>query len=146
MACGEDEPQHVIADVVIERGLRAGLRVPAGFNLIRELTMLSLEELVAPEVIDRTVFGRACQPGGGIVGDARLGPLLERGQKGVLCKVLGQADVANDACDRAGDAGGFDAPDGVDDAMKIGGGHRPGSEHSRPTTAAAWPSEWSYRA
>ena len=91
--------------------------------------MFALEQLIASQMIDRAVFRRAHEPGGGIVGNAGLRPLFQRRDKGVLSQIFGNAHVPDDACETADDAGGFDAPDGVDDAVNIGGRHGPRSHH-----------------
>ena len=48
---------------------------------------------------------RGHEPGARVVRDARLRPLLERGDERVLREILGQADVAHDARE-AGDEPG----------------------------------------
>jgi hypothetical protein len=57
--------------------------------------------LTGPELVDGTAFGCRHQPRGGIVGHAGLWPLRERLDERLLGKVLGPADVAGDAQQRA---------------------------------------------
>ena len=58
-----------------------------------------------------------------IIRHARLRPLFEGSEEGLLREVLGQADVAGEASEAGDDAGGLDAPDGFDGAAWIGSGH-----------------------
>ena len=80
--------------------------------------MFALGDGVAAEEIDGAAFGGGGEPCAGIVGDAGLRPLLECGEKRLLCKVFGQADVASEAGESGDDARGFDAPDGFDGSMQ----------------------------
>ena len=89
---------------------------------------LAREARVAAEVVDGAVFCGGHEPGAGVVGDAGLGPLLERGDEGVLSEVFGAGDVADEAGQAGDEARGFDSPDGVDGAMGVGGSHSP--DHS----------------
>ena len=61
------------------------------------------------------------QPRAGIVGHARLRPLLERGDQRVLRQLLGEADVAHHAREPGDQLGRLDAPDRVDRAVYVGG-------------------------
>ncbi len=71
----------------------------------------------------------------GLVGDARLRPLLERGDQGVLRQLLGQADVAHHAGQAGDEPGRLDAPDRLDGAMGIGSRHGHRSHHHRSAGA-----------
>src|SRR6266849_5662863 len=75
-------------------------------------------------MIDRTMLRDAGEPGSGVIRDARARPLLERGDEGVLRKLLGQPDVTDNPSDTSDDSGGLDPPNGVDGAMGIGRRHR----------------------
>ena len=55
----------------------------------------------------------------GLCGMPESGPLLERGDEGVLGQLLGEADVAHDAGEAGDERGGLDAPDGVDGAINL---------------------------
>ena len=63
-------------------------------------------------------FGGGGEPCRGIIGNARLRPLLECGEKRILCEVFGEADVTGEARESADDARGLDAPDGFDGAVQ----------------------------
>ena len=99
MAGGEDQAQQVVADVVVERGveIRAAALPRRGSSSRAELLVLALEPLAAPQHVDRAVLRGGHEPGARVVRDARLRPLLERGDERVLRQLLGEADVAHDA-------------------------------------------------
>ena len=95
MARGEDEPQQIVADVVVERGVEIGRpRLLLRVELVSELLVLALEQLVPAEKIDRAVLGGGHEPRTGIVGNPRLGPFLERDDERILREILGLPDVA----------------------------------------------------
>ena len=98
MAGGEDQAQQVVADVVVERGIEVGrCAFAVDLELAAELLVLALHQLGAAQPVDGAVLGRGHQPGAGLVGDAGLRPLLERGDERVLRQLLGQPDVAHHA-------------------------------------------------
>ena len=59
------------------------------------------------------------EPGARVVRDARLRPLLERGDQRVLRELFGQADVAHDPRQAGDEPGRLDPPDRVDRAMGV---------------------------
>jgi len=65
------------------------------------------------------MFGGGHEPSAGIVGDSGLRPAFKSGDECVLSEVFGEADVADDAGEGGDEAGGLDAPDGVDGAMDV---------------------------
>ena len=133
MARREDEAKKVVADVVcplIDGRLEIRhRRVLLRLELVTELLVLAIEPLVAAPEIDRPVLGGRHQPGAGVAGNARLGPLLERGEEGVLRQVLGQADVADDSRQAGDEPGRFNPPDRVDGAVRVSGRHGYRSDH-----------------
>ena len=77
VARGEDQPQQVIADVIVECGVEIGRRgVLRDLQLVAELLMLALEERTSAQLVDRPVLRRGHEPRAWIAGNARLGPLL----------------------------------------------------------------------
>lgn len=102
MARREDEPQEVVADVVVDHGgerllaLGGGERLP-GLELMAELLVLAPEHLAAPEHVDRAVLRGRHEPGARIVRDAGGRPLLERRDERVLGELLGRVEVAHHA-------------------------------------------------
>ncbi len=117
MAGGEDQPQQVVADRVVERGLEVGRRrVLRRLHVVADLLVLPIEHPAAPEVIDGAVLGRRHEPGARVPRNARPGPLLERGDERVVRQVFRQVDVAHDAGQRGDQLRRFNAPDGVNRA------------------------------
>ena len=127
MAGDEDEAEKVVADGVVESGVEVGRGLFEGFEFTGELLVFALGDGVAAEEIDGAAFGGGGEPCRGIIGYARLRPLLEGGDECLLREVFGEADVAGEACESGDDACGLDVPDGFDGAMEdlmwIGSGH-----------------------
>ena len=121
VAGDEDEPQQVVADVVVNRGveIRHG-RLLKRFQFMPELLVLSLEHLVSSELVDRPMLRRGHEPGARISWNSRLRPLFERGNESVLREILSDTDVAHEAGKSGDEPGRFDPPDGVDRAVCIG--------------------------
>jgi hypothetical protein len=82
--------------------------------------MLTLEQRLPAQQIDRTVLGGLHQPCAGVVGDARLWPLLQRRHECVLREIFGHADVADDTGETSDDLRRLDAPHRVDGLMGVG--------------------------
>ena len=76
------------------------------------------------------------EPGARVVRDARLRPLLERGDESVLRELLGEADVAHDPREAGDEPGRLDPPDRVDRAMGVGSRHGYRSHHLRSAGAS----------
>jgi hypothetical protein len=71
MARGEDQPQQVIADVIVEYGIEVGCRgVLRNLQLVAELLVLALEQRPSSQQIDGAVFRRRHEPCARIAGDA----------------------------------------------------------------------------
>ena len=102
-----------------------------GFEFAGECLVFALGNGVAAEEIDGAAFGGCGEPCRGIIGDARLRPLFECGDKRFLGEIFGEADVMGEACESGDDPRGLDAPDGFDGAVQglmrgvmwIGSGH-----------------------
>jgi hypothetical protein len=124
MARGEDEAEKVVSDVIVDRvvEIRHG-HLLLGLELAANFAVFALEQLAAAQAVDGAMLRGGHEPGAGIIGDARLGPLFECGDESVLREFLGKADVAKHARETGDDAGRFDAPDGVDGAVGIGSCH-----------------------
>jgi hypothetical protein len=65
-----------------------------------ELAELVLEHPRAPDPVDRLVARRRRYPGARVVRDAAPWPDLERDEEGVLYRLLGEVEVAEDADER----------------------------------------------
>ena len=91
VAAGEDERQPVVGD-------RAHV-VLLGRQLLEACEQLGLllEDALAPDAVDRAVARRGDDPGSGIARHAVARPALERRGEGVLHRVLGELEVAEDA-------------------------------------------------
>jgi hypothetical protein len=118
VAGGEDEPQQIVADIVVQRGVEIRLRT-GRFELVAQLLVLALEQLVAAPVIDRAVLGGGHEPGPGIPRNAGCRPLFERGEERVLREVLAEPDVTDHPGQRRDKLRRLDAPDGVDRAVDV---------------------------
>ena len=124
VAGGEHKAQEIVANLIVERGIEIGLRrLLLNLKLITELLMLSFEQLVAAEKIDRSMLRGGHEPGAGIVRDARLWPLIERCDEGLLREVLGYADVAHHAGETGDQLRLLDPPDCIDSAVYVGSRH-----------------------
>ena len=149
MAGREHQAQEVVADVVVERGVEIGRgRLLLRLELAAELLVLALEQLVPAQQVDRAMLRGGHEPGARVVRDARLRPLLERGDERVLRQLLGQPDVAHDPREAGDEPGRLDPPDRVDRAMGVGSRHGYRSEHRPPSaqvTASPTPSSTARR-
>src|SRR2546428_8161729 len=87
-------------------------------ELAPELPVLALEELVAAPEVDRPMLRRGHKPRAWVVRDARLRPLLERGDESVLRELFGQTDVAHDPRETGDDPGRLDPPDRLDGSIR----------------------------
>ena len=136
MAGGEDQAQQVVADVVVERGVKVGRCCFAvDFELVAQLRVLALHELGAAQAVDGAMLGRRHQPGAGLVGYAGLRPLLQCGDERVLRQLLGEPNVAHHACEAGDELRLLDAEHGVDGAVGVGRRHGDGLHHLMPAWA-----------
>ena len=121
MARGEDEPQQIVADVVIDARRRDRERpTPAASSSSwPSCSCLRSSSFWRRSEIDRAMLRGGHEPCAGIIGNARLGPLLERDHERILREVLGQADVAHDAREPGDHLRRLDSPDGIDRAVRI---------------------------
>ena len=125
MTRDKDEPEKIVADVIVDRRFELGY----GSLLLRlqiagDLLVLPLEKLVAPHHVDRAALRGSHQPCPGIVRHARLRPLVERREQRVLGKVFRESDVAHDSREPGDEPSGLYSPDRVDCAVSIGSRHR----------------------
>src|SRR6266849_7746921 len=136
MTGDEHKAQQVVTDVIVERGfeIRHECLLP-GIVLATKLLVLALEELVAAKEINGTMLGGGHEPGTRVFRDARLMPLLERGDEGVLGEILGKTYITHDAHETADEPGRFDSPDGVNRAMYVGGSHSHRYHHLQAASA-----------
>ena len=127
MTGGEHEPQQIVADVVVERGIDGCSEVGRG-DLVPEVEFVAqclfpaAMQLALPQTIDRPVLRRRHEPRARIVRHAGGGPRFECGGKRILRDFFGHADVAHHARHTGNDLRRFDAPDCVD--RPVGRGRR----------------------
>lgn len=132
MTGGEYQAQKIVADVIVECRIEIvhdGL-LPT-VEIATDLFVLALDQRLAAEPVDRPVLRGCHEPRTGVVGDACLGPVLQRRDKCVLRQLLGKTDIAHDSREPGNDPGRLDSPDRVDRAMCIGSRHRYRSDHPR---------------
>jgi hypothetical protein len=100
MAAGEDQPQAVVSDQwrVLWQGILLGGRWLERLELLLLLGAAAL----APEPVDCLVARGGRDPGARVVRDAALGPDLQGDDEGLLDRVLGEVEVAENA-DQRGD-------------------------------------------
>jgi hypothetical protein len=120
MARREHEPKQVVADIVVEGRLEIchGQLLPK-LGLVTELLVLPLDEFVSAKTVDGAMLRRRHEPGARLLRDARRGPLLERSHESILCKIFGEADVANDSRETRDEPRRLDAPHRIDRAAGI---------------------------
>jgi hypothetical protein len=125
MARGENEPLKVVSDLAIKR--RCGsLRRLGGIELqlvSAELRVAALDHSATAQLVDRATFGRRHQPRAGIVGHAGVRPALKRRHQRVLREILGEADVAHDACETGDQTRRFQPPNRFDSVLCVSGRH-----------------------
>ncbi len=84
MARDEGEPEEVVAESVVDRGVEIRRGLLSRIDFAAELLMLALEQLAPAQQVDCTVLRRGHEPCARVLRDARLGPLLERRDERVL--------------------------------------------------------------
>ncbi len=65
MAGGEDQPQQLIADVVVQGGIQIGHGLLLGLHLPRDHAVFAVQHRAAAQMIQRPAFGGRHQPGAG---------------------------------------------------------------------------------
>ena len=119
VAAGEEEPQAVV-------GYRAHVVLPLVSLLTGqerpEVPELALVVPVTPDAVDGPVARRSDDPGGRVRGHPVPGPALERDHEGILHRLLGEVEVAENA-DERGDRPSRLAPEQAVDVRR-GRGYR----------------------
>ena len=109
MAARENEAQ----DIVLQNGvLRCVFRKPFAHPVIGhevgfDLLALGEKAHVPPQTIDRLVAADIDEPGAGICRDAFARPLNERGGEGILHRIFGEFEIAEQAYQRGQNAAAF---------------------------------------
>jgi hypothetical protein len=84
MAGREHQPQEIITDVVIERGVEIRGRVLLRRQLDADLLVLPGDPFAPAQLVDRAALGGGHQPGPRVVRNAGFGPALEGDDERVL--------------------------------------------------------------
>src|SRR5438552_1650976 len=120
MARHEDEAEDIVPEVLVDRRVQVVVSLIA-LDIAPELFVLALERLATPDQVGRAMLRGRHEPGTRSLWYARRGPLLERGNEGVLCELLSGPDVADEASQPGDEPGRLDPPDRFDGAMRGGG-------------------------
>ena len=124
MAGREHQPQQVVADMIVERGIEVRhVRLLLRLQLVPELLVLALQHGAPAELVDRTVLCRRHQPRARVVRHARRRPPLERREEGILRQILGESDVVHDASEPGDQLRRLHSPDRFHDAIDVRGRH-----------------------
>src|SRR5438445_559118 len=91
MARHEDEAEKVVPALSIDRRRRASVLL-SPLDVAADLFVLTLERLPAADQVDRVMFCRPHQPRARLLRHAGDGPLLERGNEGILRQLLPDPD------------------------------------------------------
>jgi hypothetical protein len=124
MAGREDQPQQLVADVVVECRIRIGHRLLLLLQVAYQHLVLAREHAATAQTIERAAFRGRHQPRAGPFRHAGGGPVLERRHQGFLRQVFSQRHVAQHPGQARDQARLLDAPDREDGAMDVGGRHR----------------------
>lgn len=124
MAGSEDEPEQVVADLVVHRVVDRGAAVRGLHHLDVATEQLDLPGMGVRTTVavDRLALRGGHQPPGGVGGNPRAGPVLQRGEQGVLRRLLGQTEVTGDARQASDQATGLDPPHRLDRSPGRSGG------------------------
>src|SRR2546428_283739 len=122
----EHKAQQVVADVIVDRRVEIRLgHFPLGLELAAELLVLALEERSPAQLVDGPALRDGHEPGARVVRNARLRPLLERGDERILREIFGKTEIAHDPREPGDEPCRLDPPDRVDRAACIGSRHAP---------------------
>ena len=103
--------------------IASAVAVELAVQLARDLLMLALAHLVAPDRVDGAAFGGCHQPGAGIGRNAGPGPFRQGDDQGVLRQFLGEVDIAHHAGQTRDEPGPLDAKGRFDRLVRLACGH-----------------------
>ena len=116
----EDQAQHFVADIVIERGVEIRHDLLVLLHLANDHLVFVVKHPAAAQVIERPTFSRCHQPRAGALGDARFRPSLQRRNQCFLSEILGQRHIAQQSRQAGDQPRLLDPPDGKDRPMGAG--------------------------
>lgn len=106
MAGRENQAQQVVAYVIVEGFDQVRCRgALLSLELMAKLRVLSLEQLVATERINRPMLRGSHEPGAGVPWYAGHRPLLECGNERILREILCETDIAHDPNETGNESG-----------------------------------------
>ena len=123
MTGGENEPQQLVADVIVQRGIPIGHGLLLGHHVIGDQLVFALEHPAAPQMIEGAALGGRHQPGAGPLRHAHRGPAFQSGQQRFLRQIFGQRHIAEHPRQAGDQPGLLDPPDGEDRLTCAGGRH-----------------------
>jgi hypothetical protein len=123
MTGSEDEPEHLVADVVIQGGVEIGHGLLLRLQVRGDDLVLAFKHPAPAQMIQGPAPGGDHQPGARLFRNARRGPVLESSQQGFLRQILGQRYIAQHPRQAGDQPGLFDPPNGQNCAMNVGGRH-----------------------
>jgi hypothetical protein len=91
---GEDEPKHLVADVVVQDGIQIGHDLLLRVQVQGDHLVLASEHPAAAQMIQSLALGGRHQPGARSFRHACRGPPLKGGQQGFLRQIFGQRHIA----------------------------------------------------
>jgi hypothetical protein len=115
---GEDEAEEIIADALVCRPVHFDALLIT-LDIASDRLVLALESLAAADHVEGSMLCSPHEPGGGPLRYTFDGPLLERRNEGILCKLLSRPDVANDASQPRDEPGRLYPPNRLDLAVRL---------------------------
>jgi hypothetical protein len=117
MAGRENKAKKIVPDLLVDRTVQVQAFL-SQLEVASDLFVLALECLAAPDQVDGAVLRGPHEPGARPLRHSIGRPLLERGDQGVLCKLLSRPDIADDTSQPADEPGRLDPPDRFDRTMR----------------------------
>jgi len=127
VAAREDQPEPIVGDRHV--GARLAVDVATGFDRLelrldrevaRKLVGLLAQPAAAAQTVDRAIARGRRDPRPGVRRYATVGPDLERSDEGVLDRLLGEVEVAEDADQRRDRPSLLLAEEAVDEVLSGG--------------------------
>ena len=88
--------REAISDIVVKGGLGLRHRALGAFHVPADLGVSGLGAALSLEEVQRAVSRRGHEPRAGIVRNAAIRPLVQRGNQRILRQLFGQVDVADE--------------------------------------------------